>query len=126
MRLDRLDKRHWAGCATDLYESVVLLGPCPPPKLAKERHSDDRLHVWCLKSCNPMAKRSAPWEGGKVYPVELGESFVSHHAFHTLKYDFKPKSIDYDSLGTLASDGRNIQVTLKVRLRLKEPPHAHP
>lgn len=57
-----------------------------------------------------------------MYPVELGESFVSHHAFHTLKYDFKPKSIDYDSLGTLASDGRNIQVTLKVRLRLKEPP----
>jgi len=47
--------------------------------------------------------------------VELGESFASEHAFHTLKYDFKPKSIDYDSVGRLSSDGRNIQVTLKTK-----------
>eukprot|EP00038_Savillea_parva_P008164 m.175127 g.175127 ORF g.175127 m.175127 type:complete len:220 (-) comp13940_c0_seq1:787-1446(-) len=60
-------------------------------------------------------KRTAPWESGKVYPIELGDSFATEHTFHTLKYDFKPKSIDYNSLGELSSDGRNIQVTLKTK-----------
>jgi hypothetical protein len=59
-------------------------------------------------------QRAAPWEGGKKYPVELGVSFDSTHAFHTVKYDFKPKSIDHDAAGKLSSDGRNVQLTLKV------------
>ena len=44
-------------------------------------------------------QRAAPWESGRKYPIELGMSFDSTHAFHTLKYDFKPKSIDHEVAG---------------------------
>lgn len=55
------------------------------------------------------AYKSTPWDGGVEYPVELGASFEAEPAevFHTIKYDFKPQSIDYKQPGDVQVEANN-------------------
>jgi len=62
---------------------------------------------------------TAGWGDGKNYPVELGVSFNDDcgDGFHTIKYDFKPHSIDYETAGKLevsqaSSVGKKINVQM--------------
>ncbi|XP_037775795.1 ELL-associated factor 1-like [Penaeus monodon] len=67
-----------------------------------------------MHSCLTMADKLGV--DGKVKDMELGDTFSKNYkegAFHTLRYDFKPASVDNQKMGTVEVEG-NHQVTVTV------------
>ena len=51
---------------------------------------------------------------GREYELNIGQSFKrgSDNAYHTIRYDFKPASVDPDKMGTLEIQDKTVSVNV--------------
>ena len=53
--------------------------------------------------------------GGKVHELQIGDSFLNRKpetSYQTIRYDFKPASVDPDQMGVLKVENRSVNVTM--------------
>jgi len=58
---------------------------------------------------------------GEDHRLHIGESYTGQLQYHSVKYDFKPPSIDFDKEGILESDGTKCKIRLPNKIKNEQP-----